>query len=236
MNREHDALNKLSPAYPEVLLEDAMENLAIFFDYAVNDYGAYGDEICDLFCMSKAGKAFEAGEPRYLCGMSGVELFWELNRAHGHIDMPMPEAAMRFERTVEYWIGWAAAYVQWRLGITFEQLFGILPYDRFRELYGVAHEASEEWLALRVASWLQHAQDPTRLAAARRRLGISQRELAHRSGVSLRSIQMYEQRNKDINKAQASSLAVLAKALHVGMEDLMEPAVLGIKLPAELAA
>ena len=42
------------------------------------------------------------------------------------------------------------------------------------------------------------------------------------SGVSLRSIQMYEQRNKDINKAQAESLYCLAKALGCTMEDLLE--------------
>ena len=42
------------------------------------------------------------------------------------------------------------------------------------------------------------------------------------SGVSLRSIQMYEQRNKDINKAQSESLYRLAKALGCTMEDLLE--------------
>ena len=52
--------------------------------------------------------------------------------------------------------------------------------------------------------------------------GCSQRELAEMSGVSLRSIQMYEQRNKDINKAQAESLYCLAKALGCTMEDLLE--------------
>ena len=55
---------------------------------------------------------------------------------------------------------------------------------------------------------------------------ITQRDtiqtLAEKSGVSLRSIQMYEQKNNDIDKAQAHSLYKLAVALGCSMEDLME--------------
>jgi len=46
--------------------------------------------------------------------------------------------------------------------------------------------------------------------------------LAERSGVSIRSIQMYEQRNKNINKASADTMYRLAKALGCTMEDLIE--------------
>lgn len=62
----------------------------------------------------------------------------------------------------------------------------------------------------------------TNLKRIRTAYGYSQRGLAEMSGVSLRSIQMYEQRNKDINKAQSESLHRLAKALGCTMEDLLE--------------
>ncbi len=52
--------------------------------------------------------------------------------------------------------------------------------------------------------------------------GCTQAELAKRSGVSLRSIQMYEQHNKDINKASAETVLSLAKVLGCTMEDLLE--------------
>ena len=52
--------------------------------------------------------------------------------------------------------------------------------------------------------------------------GLSQSELATQSGVNLRSIQMYEQRNKDINKANAETVYRLAKVLGCTMEDLIE--------------
>lgn len=50
----------------------------------------------------------------------------------------------------------------------------------------------------------------------------TQKALAKKSGVSLRSIQMYEQRNKNINKAKAETVYKLAKVLGCTMEDLLE--------------
>ena len=48
------------------------------------------------------------------------------------------------------------------------------------------------------------------------------KKLAKRSQVSLRSIQMYEQRNKDINKASAETVLRLSRVLGCTMEDLLE--------------
>ena len=58
--------------------------------------------------------------------------------------------------------------------------------------------------------------------ALRHNPGCTQAELAKRSNVSLRSIQMYEQRNKDINRASAETVLNLAKVLGCTMEDLLE--------------
>ena len=62
----------------------------------------------------------------------------------------------------------------------------------------------------------------TTLARLRKARGLSQKELAEASGVALRMIQLYEQRQNDINKAQASSLQSLAHALGCRIEDLFE--------------
>lgn len=66
------------------------------------------------------------------------------------------------------------------------------------------------------------ASHETNLKRIRTNEGYSQKQLAELSGVRLRSIQMYEQRQKDINKAQSDSLFHLAKALGCAMEDLLE--------------
>ena len=52
--------------------------------------------------------------------------------------------------------------------------------------------------------------------------GLSQSELARRANVGLRAIQMYEQRNKNINHAQGATLYRLSRVLGCGMEDLLE--------------
>lgn len=49
---------------------------------------------------------------------------------------------------------------------------------------------------------------------------LSQRELADRSGVPLRQIQLFEQGQRDINKAQAQTVLMLSKALCCDVETL----------------
>ena len=71
---------------------------------------------------------------------------------------------------------------------------------------------------------VQRAANPeTKLKQLRQRAGMSQSELAEQSGVPVRTIQQYEQRQKSINKAQAEYLMMLANALHCKAEDLIEP-------------
>lgn len=66
------------------------------------------------------------------------------------------------------------------------------------------------------------AQQETNLKQLRKRAGLGQSELAEASGVPLRTIQQYEQRQKSINKAQAQYLIMLARALYCNAEDLIE--------------
>lgn len=53
--------------------------------------------------------------------------------------------------------------------------------------------------------------------------GMTQAELAERSGVNLRSIQNYEQGFKDINKAQVLTVLELAEALECDIYDIINP-------------
>ena len=63
---------------------------------------------------------------------------------------------------------------------------------------------------------------PTRLQKRRKDAQLTQKELADRSGVKLRTIQQYEMRAKNINKAAAETLLQLAQVLLCNMEDLIE--------------
>ena len=60
---------------------------------------------------------------------------------------------------------------------------------------------------------LRKAKPETNLKLLRQQNGLSQKGLAELSGVPLRTIQQYEQRQKSINKAQAEYLEMLSIAL-----------------------
>lgn len=62
----------------------------------------------------------------------------------------------------------------------------------------------------------------TNLKRIRRRNKLTQSELAKRAEVSIRTIQMLEQRQNDINQSKAINLFNIAKALHCSIEDLLE--------------
>ena len=66
------------------------------------------------------------------------------------------------------------------------------------------------------------AKPETNLKTLRALAGQSQAQLAQLSGVPLRTIQQYEQRQKDINKAQTKTLFQLARTLKCDMEHLIE--------------
>lgn len=62
----------------------------------------------------------------------------------------------------------------------------------------------------------------SKLKQIREAAGLSQSQLANSAGVNIKSIQGYEQGERDINKAQALTLYQIAKALNVSMENLLE--------------
>ena len=62
----------------------------------------------------------------------------------------------------------------------------------------------------------------TSLAIRRRLLGYSQAMLAQKSGVPLRTIQQYESRARDINKASVQTLMMLARALECPVEEIVD--------------
>ena len=99
----------------------------------------------------------------------------------------------------------------------------VVPFDALRSLYYPWHEASEERVARLVCDMAKKASRQTKLALARKKLKKTQQDLAYESGVSLRSIQMYEQRQRNINEASVTSVRAIAKALHCNIEDLLEP-------------
>ncbi len=89
-------------------------------------------------------------------------------------------------------------------------------------MYETLHEADVTKFADIVNVRMKEYYFETNLKRIRTIYGLTQAELAERAGVTLRSIQMYEQRNKNINKASVDTVYKLAKTLGCTIEDLIE--------------
>ena len=89
-------------------------------------------------------------------------------------------------------------------------------------MYPVYHEMDIEKFVDHMNALLKKAYPSTRLRTKRLNSGMSQSELALDSGVALRQIQLFEQRQRNINNASAITLLQLSRSLHCNMEELIE--------------
>ena len=211
----------MTHAYQEIYLSNAQAMLGDAFDYAINVCHIPGSSFVKLFVASTVSKRLENGEPSYLSGKSGIEVAMEiLAETTGKVPDAAPQE--HFGRSREYWIGWAVAYYQWFSGRSYSDIFQVVSFEDLQKMYDPLHEADITKFSDILDARMREFFADTSLKRIRTAYGCTQVELAKRSGVSLRSIQMYEQRNKDINKASAETLLRLSRVLGCTMEDLME--------------
>ncbi|MBO4283284.1 MAG: helix-turn-helix transcriptional regulator [Clostridia bacterium] len=211
----------MTRAYREIYLSNAQAALGDAFDYAVNTCSIPGDDFVKLFCGSSLSRRMENGEPSLLSGKSGIEIAIEIiAETTGKQLEAIPTE--RMERSEEYWIGWAVAYYQWYSARRYSDIFKVLSYEDLQKMYYTLHEADiTKFVDIADERVKEYFKD-TNLKRIRSAYGCTQAELAKFSGVTLRSIQMYEQRRKDINKASAETLYNIAKVLGCTIEDLIE--------------
>lgn len=208
-------------AYQETYLNNVQTALGDAFDYAINTCKFSGEQFIKLFTASSVSKRIENGEPAIVAGKSGIEITLDIVlETTGKLLEYEPH--YHLGRTPEYWIGWAVSYYQWFSSRSYADIFKVLPFDDLKNMYYTLHEADITKFTDIADEKIKEFFKDTNLKRLRTSYGCSQSELAKLSGVSLRSIQMYEQRNKDINKASADTLYRISKALGCKIEDLIE--------------
>lgn len=208
-------------AYDESYLNDAMDILGEAFDYAAIDCCMKLDDFFTCFISCGVASEFEVGNPKYVAGMSGVELAREVRfRTTGVRDETPPTQPL--DRSVEYWTGWIMAYYQWYRCLRFQDMAaaGLLPSVVASR--SILHEADVSKFVEEADALLAKSRETTRrLASIRQARGMTQRELAETSGVTLRMIQLYEQGQNDLRKASAETVLDLAWALGCSPHDLI---------------
>lgn len=208
-------------AYDKVYLEKARTALGRMLDFAVYDLKYDIADFFDLFIRSGVAKRFGDGDFTLTVGMSGVELAYEvLVRAEISIDRVKPRYMI--DRSAEYWTGWALAYYQWATSLTFEEIVRSVPIRDVRALYSPYHEMDIRQFVDKMNEMYKSAKPETNLKMRRLAVGLSQRKLAQLSGIPLRTVQQYEQCQKNINRAATEHIVMLAKVLYCDVEDLIE--------------
>ena len=212
-------------AYDKDYLEDASGHLGTMLDYAVYMLNLPLRAFYDRFLASRVAVNFSLGHPKYVAGMSGIELARAVLEETGICpDEPSGAASGVYKntRTDLYWTGWGLAQLQWASGWDFDQIDRRFPIEDILRLFYPLHEADiSRFLdeAFRRLEAPVAGESP--LKAHRKALGLTQSELSQRSGISLRMIRAYEQGAQPISRAEASTLLHLSHVLRCPPQQLL---------------
>ena len=213
----------MTSAYSELYLDDAMHNLGDMVEYAVCGLGFEPDLFFNWFISSGVASKFERGNPKYIAGMSGYEL---AETVLNITNVPYEKQVTAYTdfKGREYWAGWILAFYQWKTGRRFEDIIKDgLTLSAVLSMY-ILHEADESKFVEAADEIIARnkAKRKTKLSEIRRARGFTQQQLSAASGVALRMIQLYEQRQNDISKAQVNVVISLANTLGCRVEDLID--------------
>ncbi len=232
-------------AYDKVLLNIAAVSLGRMLDYAVHSLHIKQEAALDLFIASGAAELFEKGDARTISGMSGVELaFYVLDKSGAPYERAVQRHTIRL--SPEYWSGYSLAAIQWEFNMPFSELLKTISADYISSSYEARHkellsslpwdiddagrsEALDDLGRRFVSDMIEEFEARIRasklespLKRMRNKNGLSQSQLAKASNVPLRTIQQYEQRQKDINKARSEYVIALAQTLNCEPFELLE--------------
>ncbi len=213
----------MTNAYSELYLDDAMQNLGDMVEYAVCDCGYDPDEFFGWFISSGVASKFEKGNPKYIAGISGFELAEAVLKAT-NVALPGIAPSHPDFKGREYWAGWVFAYYQWQSGRRFEDIVADgLTLSTVFSMY-ILHEADNSKFVKSADAIIQRNREArkSKLHTIRKARGFTQQQLSDASGVALRMVQLYEQKQNDLSKAQVNVVISLAKALGCEVEDLID--------------
>lgn len=208
-------------AYDYELMPRAQKVMGSLFDTSIHFYGIKLDDFYDMFLNSSISKRIERGDSAIIEGHSGRELSYSLLESNGFQDLKKPEY-YSIGRNKSYWLGWSMAYYQWYKGISFSRITDGVDIDVYWNMYEKYHEMDILQFVDRVDDIRRTAQTESNLKRLRSYARLSQSQLAAKSGVPIRTIQQYEQKAKDINKANVDYVVRLSRVLNCDVEMLLE--------------
>ena len=206
-------------AYSQIYLAKISRAVGNMLHDAVYEFKMDGSDFLNRFIQSDVAEQIENGNPKYIAGKSGIELFIEVvEKTTGEtLDTEPVES---YDRSDVYWVGWMLTHYQWHSGRTFKSILDTVSFNELLGLYGTLHEADINKSYDVLDEHFNRSE--SKLKRIRKQCGMTQDELARKSGVSVNTIKAYERKSKDLNKAQFDIVIKLAKALKCESSDLIE--------------
>ena len=207
----------MTRAYNITYLDDAMSSLGAMLDYAVNTCGEELSLFFARFLGSGVARWLSMSSPKYLAGMSGIELALLVAQKTGD-GLPLKDEYID-PGSPEYWTGWTMAYLSWYLCLDYGTLHSRgVTVQALMDRYSTLHEAD---LSKAVEFATKKLKGSNPLSQARDNSRLTQKELADESGVSLRVIRAYEQEQRSLANAGAETVQRLCRALGCRIEELI---------------
>ena len=226
----------------------ACVSLGKMLDHAVHSLHQDPDGFFELFIASGIAGDFERKDILTITGRSGIELSYEvLTRCGISFERVTPRHTAALSR--EFHAGSALADLQSQTGFPYEEIIRVIPVSEVIGMYEDFHSKAVSELPWQMddndrrsaieaikASFPgelrssfekrlgseSNTKQETHLKEMRLRNGYSQSQLAEAAGVPVRTLQQYEQRRKDLGKAQYEYIARLSAVLNCRPEELLE--------------
>ena len=205
-------------SYDENLLYKAQTSMAHMLDVAVRLYGSDLTDFYNMFLESEYPACIERGDSTVVAGMSGHELAYAILRKHN--DIKLQDQDFVVGRTREYWIGWSLSYYQWISTRSFKYINTLVSIPEMYSMYPKYHEMDISQFVDRINE-IDTDRKKQALKRLRKYAGLSQRELADRTGIPIRTIQQYEQGQKQLSHARVDVVVRLSRALYCKIEDII---------------
>lgn len=201
------------------LVITAIELIAEMFEYAKCYLHIESDEFFDMLNNTNSSDKLYNLDIIYIYGKSSIEIINDIYLAN-EMKIKTFNNKKLLKSDKYYWLGLVIASYCYGKKISFKEIGKRIKPSQLLKMYNTMHEAPHMKVIDEIDKILNRQESI--LKHIRQSKNISQSELSILSGVSLRSIQMYEQKKKNISKASFETVKRLANSLSIKMEDLYE--------------
>ena len=187
-------------AYNEEYLLHARNVMGKMFDFVVYDLNIELESFFDLFIESGVAYKFYKGDTGVISGKSGYELALQvLNIMNKDVEITFPNYTLNHSK--EYWLGYFLSYYSWYSNINYEDIILCVSIKELLLMYDKYHEMDIMHFVDKLNEIIFNSN---KLKFYRKKRKLSQKELATLSNIPIRTIQQYEQNQKDLDKANVT--------------------------------